>query len=164
MHDRKPPWWRGERGEWFVVGQFALMLLVVFGPRAIGGFGGATLPAASLRRAAGWVLIAAAGAVAFAARRHLGRNLTPLPYPRAGGHFVDTGPYAFVRHPMYSALILGSIGIALLARGWLTFVYAGALFALLDVKSRREDRWLVQRLPEYRDYRRRVRRLVPFVY
>jgi protein-S-isoprenylcysteine O-methyltransferase Ste14 len=48
--------------------------------------------------------------------------------------------------------------------GWLTIVYAAALFVLFDVKSRREERWLVQKFPEYRDYQRRVRKLVPFVY
>ena len=48
--------------------------------------------------------------------------------------------------------------------GWLTFVYVAALFVLLDVKSRREERWLVEKFPEYPAYQRRVRKLIPFVY
>ncbi len=43
-------------------------------------------------------------------------------------------------------------------------VYVAALFVLLDVKSRREERWLVEKFPEYPAYQRRVRKLIPFVY
>ena len=48
--------------------------------------------------------------------------------------------------------------------GWLTFVYVAALFALLDIKSRQEERWLAQKFPDYVAYQRRVRKLIPFLY
>jgi len=164
MHDRKSPWWRGERGEWFVVGQFALMLLVLAGPRTLPGEADWGLPLVRARQAAGAALIVAGGALALAAAMRLGWRLTPLPYPKDNATFVQAGPYAVVRHPAYSGLLTGSFGFALMMNGWLTFVYAAALFVLFDVKSRREERWLVQKFPEYRDYQRRVRKLVPFVY
>ncbi|MBM4118604.1 isoprenylcysteine carboxylmethyltransferase family protein, partial [bacterium] len=48
--------------------------------------------------------------------------------------------------------------------GWLTLGYVLALFLLLDHKSRREERWLVAKHPEYAAYKKRVRRLIPFIY
>jgi protein-S-isoprenylcysteine O-methyltransferase Ste14 len=38
------------------------------------------------------------------------------------------------------------------------------LFLFLDLKSRREERWLCAKFPDYPAYQRRVRRLIPFVY
>ncbi len=53
---------------------------------------------------------------------------------------------------------------ALYVQSWLTLGYVAVLFVFLDLKSRREARLLIERFPEYVDYRRRVRKLVPFVY
>ena len=49
-------------------------------------------------------------------------------------------------------------------QSWLTLGYVAVLFVFLDLKSRREERLLIERFPEYVDYPRRVRKLVPFVY
>ena len=43
-------------------------------------------------------------------------------------------------------------------------MYAALLFLLFDAKARREEAWLVEKFPSYAEYRRRVRKLVPFVY
>ena len=94
----------------------------------------------------------------------LGAALTPLPYPKDGAALVQTGPFSLVRHPIYSGGLIASIGIALMVSGWLTLVYVAALFVLLDVKSRQEERWLSQKFPDYAAYQRRVRKLLPFIY
>ncbi|MFH2119369.1 MAG: methyltransferase, partial [Pseudomonadota bacterium] len=73
-------------------------------------------------------------------------------------------PFALVRHPIYSGGLLFSLGWALYVQGWLTLGYVAALFVFLDVKSRREERWLTEKFPTYTAYQQRVRRLVPFVY
>jgi protein-S-isoprenylcysteine O-methyltransferase Ste14 len=104
------------------------------------------------------------GGLLLAAALRLGPGLTPLPYPRPGGALVDTGPFALVRHPMYSGGFLLALGWALVVRSWLTLGYVVLLFVFLDLKSRREERWLHEKFPAYRDYQRRVRRLVPFLY
>ena len=52
----------------------------------------------------------------------------------------------------------------LLVRGPLTVLYAVLLLLFLDVKSRREERWLSAKFSSYADYRKRVRKLIPFVY
>lgn len=162
--DPSPPWWKGARGEWFVLGQFVLGLLVLFGPRALGALGAWSLPFVRERQVLGAVLILAGTALFLPAAVRLGPALTPLPYPKADAPLVQTGPFALVRHPIYAGVLAASLGMALAVTGWLTFVYAAAVFVLLDVKSRREERWLVEKFPEYPAYQRRVRKLIPLVY
>ena len=94
----------------------------------------------------------------------LGSNLTPLPFPKEDATLVQTGPYRLVRHPMYSGGIILAYGWALAAGGWLTLAYATVLLVFLDIKSAREEQWLAERFPDYSDYQRRVRKLIPFVY
>ena len=168
MNSRIPtnrvPWWKGRRGEWLVAVQIALMALVFFGPRTLpGGFVG-PIPFPSICHILGGVLMAAGGALLIAGFLRLGRGLTPLPYPKDGSVLVQTGPYALVRHPMYGGGILLALGWALYVRSWATIGYAILLFLFAEVKSRREEEWLAQRFPAYADYRRRVRKLIPFVY
>ena len=158
------PWYRGARGEWYVVAQVFLFALIVFGPANLPGWSAWTSPWAEIATWLGLALMLVGGALAVGGLLRLGSNLTPLPYPRDCSNLVESGPYAIVRHPIYSGLIIGAMGLALRAHGWLTIVYALALFAFFDIKSRREEVWLVQKFPEYAEYRTRVRKLIPWVY
>jgi protein-S-isoprenylcysteine O-methyltransferase Ste14 len=107
----------------------------------------------------------AAGAVlACAGLFRLGPSLTPLPYPRARGRLVQTGPYRLVRHPVYSGGVALAYGWALAACSWPTLVYATVLLVFVDCKATREERWLREKFAEYGEYARRVRKLIPFVY
>ena len=164
VRETKTPWWKGAQGEWYVVVQAVLMLLVLVGPRTLPGGPEWSLPYVPQRQMVGAILVAAGGAFFLAGLLRLGSALTPLPYPKENAPLVRSGPFALVRHPIYSGGLIASVGIALMVTGWLTLVYVAALFVLLDIKSRQEERWLVEKFPDYRDYQRRVRKLVPFVY
>ena len=157
-------WWRGQRGEWLVVVQVVLMALVAIGPRSIGGWPPWAFPVPRVTSTVGTALVLLGGGVFLLSLVRLGPSLTALPYPRPDGSLVVRGPYAFVRHPIYAGGIALSVGWALVVQGWLTLAYAAVLFVFLDLKARREERWLVERYPGYGDYQRRVRKLVPFVY
>jgi len=109
-------------------------------------------------------LLLAGLAVCLVAAFHLGSNLTPLPHPRDDARLVVSGLYRFVRHPIYFGVLLMAFGWALYVQGWLTLGYAGLLVVFFDLKARREEAWLLKRFPEYADYRKRVRKLIPFVY
>jgi protein-S-isoprenylcysteine O-methyltransferase Ste14 len=162
---KRAPWWKGMRGEWYVVAQAFLFALVLFGPPTLPGWAVWAPPFSWAATGVGAALAIAGGALAVAGLFGLGQaNLTALPYPKDEARLVETGPYAVVRHPIYSGLILGALGFGLLVQGWLTVGYALVLFAFFDVKSRREERWLVERFPEYAEYRTRVRKLIPWVY
>lgn len=158
------PWWKGQRGEWYVVAQVVLFGVVLCGPRCLDGWPAWPVPAARIATAAGIVLLTAGLALILAAFFKLGRNLTPLPYPKDDGRLVEHGAYAIVRHPIYSGSLTASFGWALLVHGWLTLGYALVVAVFLDVKSRREERWLRAKFPAYGDYAKRVRKLVPFIY
>jgi len=77
---------------------------------------------------------------------------------------VQTGVYALVRHPIYSGLTLFALGYSLIWTSMAALVATAALFLLLDMKARREERWLQEKFDSYGRYRARVRRLIPFVY
>ena len=158
------PWWHGQRGEAYVAVQAVLLGLILFGPT-----GKETLPPwpAALSGPAttcGLVLLVAGGLISVAAAVGLGRNLTPLPHPRNDCQLVETGLYGWVRHPIYCGLILAGFGWALFVQGWLTLAWAGLLLLFFDIKSRREEAWLMARFPSYAAYRQRVRKLIPYLY
>jgi protein-S-isoprenylcysteine O-methyltransferase Ste14 len=162
--DDRQPWWRGARGEWYVVAQVALIALVFLGPRTAAGLPDWPAPVARIATGAGAILMLAGGALFVGGMVRLGANLTPLPHPRADATLVTTGAYAVVRHPLYAGGLGFAFGWALAVAGWLTLVWAMALLVLLDRKSAREERWLVRTFPGYPDYQRRVRKLIPFLY
>ena len=131
MDKSKQPWWRGQRGEWYVIAQFALFLFIVLGPRTVAGLPPWPAGLISFSSIAGTVLLALGGFVSLLAVLHLGSNLTPLPHPKEGATLVETGMYRFVRHPIYFGVILMTFGFALSVQGWLTLFEALALARLL---------------------------------
>jgi protein-S-isoprenylcysteine O-methyltransferase Ste14 len=79
------------------------------------------------------------------------------------GHEVcDSGPYRFVRHPGYAGNLLAVLGIPLVLDSLWTFVAAGVALVISLVRTALEDRTLLEKLPGYREYARRVpHRLFP---
>ena len=157
-------WWRGEKGEWYVVVQFVLFGLMAFGPREV-----AWLPRWQVGGEILWLvvggLVGLGGAVLLGLGIvHLGQNLTAVPHPKTGSSLVQTGAYAIVRHPIYSGIIIGSLGWALLSRSPLMLLYALVLLLFFDVKSRREEQWLSEKFAAYGEYQERVKKLLPFLY
>lgn len=158
------PRWMGRRGEAYVVVQGLLIILILFGPTGHGLLPPWPTALAGAARIAGIALMSGGLLIALLAAMKLGRNLTPLPRPRDDGQLVQTGLYGWVRHPIYCGLILAGLGWALFVQGWLTLAWALLLLGFFDIKSRREEAWLMARFPAYADYRRRVRKLIPFIY
>ncbi len=82
-----------------------------------------------------------------------------------GQHVVTTGPYRFVRHPLYASVLIFFPSIALLLGSWWGLVWAALMMALLVERTRLEDVTLMNELEGYPDYAARVRfRLVPGVW
>jgi protein-S-isoprenylcysteine O-methyltransferase Ste14 len=95
------------------------------------------------------------------AARWLGRGLTPLPLPNGQVGLITGGPYRWVRHPMYSAVMLGMGGVALRSGSWWSAGAWVALVVLFSFKSRWEERHLEVAFPGYENYRERTGRFVP---
>lgn len=158
----KTPWWKGPRGEWYVAVQIVLFVLILRGPRNVPGLSWPISGAVS--SIAGIVLMALGMALSIAAALNLGTNLTPLPHPKDDASLVVSGPYRLLRHPMYGGVILLALGWAFYVEGWLTLACTALTILFFDIKTRREERWLLQRFPEYAAYRTHVRKLIPFIY
>ena len=102
----------------------------------------------------------ALGSWALAVNRPGNFNIRPL--PREGGQLILTGPYRWVRHPMYSALLLCGVGAVFQsARPGLALTALGLLYAVLRVKAGVEERAMAESHPGYADFTRRVGRFVP---
>ena len=141
----------GDRGGRWVVAQFALMFLVAIGGLLPPGWGSLELLAAL-----GAVFSLLGLLLAAWSWISLERSATPFPRPREGGRLVDTGPYAFVRHPMYGAAVLFFLGYSL-ATSPVALVPLALLAVLFRNKAAFEEELLVARYPDYREYRERVR-------
>jgi protein-S-isoprenylcysteine O-methyltransferase Ste14 len=82
-----------------------------------------------------------------------------------GHRVIDTGPYAHVRHPMYSGTVLFFVGAPLLLGSWWGVVLAPLFVGLFAIRAGIEERALLTGLPGYADYTARVRyRLVPGIW
>lgn len=80
-------------------------------------------------------------------------------------HVVSTGPYAFVRHPMYAGVMLYFIGTPLLIGSWWGLAMMPVFFLAFAIRSRIEERTLMTGLPGYADYARGVRyRMLPGIW
>jgi protein-S-isoprenylcysteine O-methyltransferase Ste14 len=94
----------------------------------------------------------------------LGRSLSPLPAPLPSAELVERGIYRFIRHPIYTGLILAGLGGSIYAVSPLALLLTGALAVVLDLKSRREEMWLRERFAGYAAYVARTRRFIPGLY
>jgi protein-S-isoprenylcysteine O-methyltransferase Ste14 len=117
-----------------------------------------------------WVLVAGVVltylgiALAVWARIVLGKNWSAMVTIKAGHQLVRTGPYSTVRHPIYSGLLLAVMGTALVAGEVRGLVAEAIGFTAWLVKSRTEERFLMEEFgTEYEEYRRQTRALVPFI-
>ena len=139
----------GARGGGWVALQFALLAaILVVGLLAPGWPDGARW---WLKGAA--VLLVFGGAlVVVQAGRALGAGLTPFPKPADDSELVEDGPYAVVRHPVYTGGILFAAGISLALSPWALAVTA-VLAVVWALKARVEERFLAARYPAYADYR-----------
>ena len=155
---------KGARGEWYIVVQAGLFLLLAFGPRSFRNITVADMQDTWFSSWGGGLLFATGALLAMAGVINLGRNLTPLPLPKENAQLVVTGAYRLVRHPIYCGIIFMAFGWGLWLHSWLTLGYACLLVIFFDIKSRFEERLLTEKFPEYAAYRTRVRKLIPFIY
>jgi len=112
--------------------------------------------------AGAWVL-AAAGALlglwALSCNRPGNFNIRPT--PREGGQLVQQGPYRWIRHPMYTAVIACGLACAWAGNSFWGWAGVAALVAVLATKATFEERWMLAGHPGYAAYRTRTWRFLP---
>jgi len=160
--------WRATLGLRLLVlaGLLVVMVLHRHGPTGLLGAIGRSQPF-HVGPAGQWLgvgLCLAGFGFAFWARLHIGRNWGMPMSMRQGHELVTSGPYAYVRHPIYSGIMLAMVGSALsIGLPWLL------LFALYFIyfigSARTEEEMMLAQFPDtYPAYRRRTKMLIPYLF
>jgi protein-S-isoprenylcysteine O-methyltransferase Ste14 len=124
------------------------------------GFPGAA--AALWVRWAGVVLGAASVGLFVWTHVVLGRHWSPYLQLRAGHRLITDGPYARVRHPMYSAILGWMASLGLVAANWIPLAFAAIVAANFILRIRGEEAMMLEQFgDEYRQYMKRTGRLLP---
>jgi len=161
------------RGEPFLArfAKYWLPLIVagvlIFGPGELVGrswlrenFVPHALPAWSV----GLAMTIAGVALAIWARHILGRNWSSVVQVKEDHELIEQGPYAVVRHPIYTGLLLAFLGSAILVGDVRCLVGVAIIFVSFWIKLRLEERWMEDQFgAKYADYRRRTKALIPGV-
>ena len=98
------------------------------------------------------------------ARFHIGNNWSGTVTLKEQHELIQNGPYAIVRHPIYTGLLLAFLGTAIVHGDVRGFVGFPLVVLGWGLKMRTEESFMVQQFGDaYLDYKRRVKALVPFV-
>lgn len=112
----------------------------------------------------GAAVVAAGLAFAAWARAHLGKNWSGTVTLKSDHELIRSGPYRFVRHPIYSGGLLAMAGTVVARGEWRGLLAVLIMFATLWWKLQREERWMGEAFGEdYSKYQAEVYALIPFV-
>jgi protein-S-isoprenylcysteine O-methyltransferase Ste14 len=141
---------------WALVGaQFGVIFGLVFLPAGdLWSRGGVSVAIAATAIVGGVVLAGAAGL-------RLGTALTPLPIPKDGADLVTSGLYRWVRHPIYTGVLLAAVGLVIWGASLAHIIGLVALYVILFAKSVGEEKMLAERHDGYAGYALTTGRLVP---
>ena len=130
-----------------------------------GFLGSRFVPTADAIGWTGFAITVAGAAVAIWARLYIGRNWSGTVTVKQDHELVRNGPYALVRHPIYTGMALAAFGTAL-AVGEVRCLLAVVLVVFeFKRKSLLEERFMIEQFgAQYVEYRREVKALVPFVW
>lgn len=127
-------------------------------------FNGVPLFANTTIRLIGTILCGAGIAFAIWARFHLGRNWSGSPQMKENHELVTSGPYRFVRHPIYTGMLAAIIG-SVLASGPAWSVALVFVVVMIAVRIPKEEKFMMQLFPDqYPAYRARTKALIPFIW
>ena len=147
-------------GEGWLAWLFLLAKRVRFGPLAW-----RFVPGADPIAWTGVALTVVGIGLAIVARFFLGSNWSAMVTIKQGHTLVRRGPYALVRHPIYSGLLVAILGTALAIGEIRALIAASLVFAIVVHKIILEEKLMTQQFgADYLEYRRKVKALIPFVW
>lgn len=115
----------------------------------------------------GWVAAALTMcgiALAIWARVYLGRNWSSHPAVKVDHELVTSGPYRYVRHPIYTGLMLAAFGAVLISSPFGIGLFV-VVFLIFFFRIAKEEKLMLALFPnEYADYQTQTKRLIPFLW
>ena len=139
----------------YVFVQAVLLVLIVFLHQSVG-------PHIRHFVILGWICELSGVLGIFISAASLRKSLTAVPIPKADGKLSTRGLYRYVRHPMYTSVLLLVLGIALKSGNGIKYLLVIALYLLFFMKSTYEEMHLRKKYPEYAEYSAQIPRFVPF--
>ena len=139
----------------FVSVQFLLFGLFLFNVESL------NIAFSKLIKQAGTIILIAGALELILGLLHLNRNLSPFPTPKAGAYLVRTGLYKYIRHPVYSGILISGLGFSVVTGSGFRLIATSLLFILFCYKTIYEEEKLLAVFPEYSDYKKRTGRFLP---
>lgn len=142
----------------------AVIVLLAVALARVGAFRGHGTNGDPSRAGIGLVLFALGLSLAIWARLHIGRNWGTPMTQKDRPELVTSGPYRFVRHPIYTGILVAGIGTAVALNWvWLTAVALAGVYFVYSATV--EERYLGDQFPDrYPAYKRSTKMLVPFLF
>jgi protein-S-isoprenylcysteine O-methyltransferase Ste14 len=157
---------KSSRGRWsrFSGVRIGLIVVVAYFVRLNLGGRGHQIGGGPVLSVIGLVLWAAGLGLAVWARLYIGRNWGMPMTRRDDPDLVTTGPYRYIRHPIYTGIILGFIGTAF-ATTLYGLIVVAVLTGIFTFSATREEKFLAEQFPDtYPAYKRSTKMLIPFVF
>jgi protein-S-isoprenylcysteine O-methyltransferase Ste14 len=122
------------------------------------------VPGLAYAQIVGLVVAVAGAGISTWSLSHHGWQVSPFPRPMDGAALVDSGPYRYVRHPMYTGIIVFVLGVGLAYANPVVLLASVAFVVFFMAKTGHEEDMLVEKVDGYRKYRSDVPwRIIPFV-
>lgn len=122
------------------------------------------VPAGLLFPTVGTLMLAIGLGFSVWARRHLGRNWSAHVVVKEDHALIRSGPYRYVRHPIYTGILFAMLGMALAIGEWRALVGFTGMVLSFAIKSRQEEARMRETFAEYGDYARETAALIPHVF
>ena len=96
----------------------------------------------------------------------LGKNWSPLLEIRKEHNLITTGPYKYVRHPMYTYMWIGVVGSWLISSNWIVGIVAFVTWSILYfIRLPDEEKMMIEQFgQQYKDYMKTTKRIIPYIY
>ncbi|MFX1518023.1 MAG: isoprenylcysteine carboxylmethyltransferase family protein [Promethearchaeota archaeon] len=128
-------------------------------------FDWSALPLPLLIKWVGLVLTILGMGVEFLTQIYLGRNYSTLLNIRDEHSLITTGPYRYIRHPMYTALITVGVGLSFLSANWYFALPFIITIIVIILRIKKEEEIMIDEFgDEYIQYMKRTKRFIPFLF
>lgn len=92
------------------------------------------------------------------------KNFSPFPEPRKGSKIVEGGSYRYIRHPMYTGVLLIAVVLFISKASFLSFLVLALLVYVIDEKAKLEEDLLAKLHKEYLEYQQKTKKFIPKLY